>query len=90
MEIEATFLDNALLEVVNYVQCSYFGLVIGLLKKYSPDAFESIFKRLSDETSDVKQMSQIAEIKTLQTYDLVLMPTLLCMLKDVWKMPIYH
>ena len=64
VELGATFLDNAFLDVIYYVQRNYFGLVIDLLKKDSPDAFESILKRLSDKTSDVGQMSRIAEMKT--------------------------
>ena len=66
VELDATFLDNAFLDVIYYVQRNYFGLVIDLLKKNSPDAFESILKRLSDKTSDVGQMSRIAEMKTLR------------------------
>ena len=42
--------------MIYYVQRDYFGLVIDLLKKDSPDAFESILKRLSDKTSVKLQM----------------------------------
>ena len=42
--LNAHSLDDAFIDVVNYVQHNRFGAAVDLLKKESPDAFHSILK----------------------------------------------
>ena len=39
-KLDAQFLDNALVDVIKYVQRSRFGIAVEFLKSKSPDAFD--------------------------------------------------
>ena len=52
--------------IVNYVQYNRFGAAVDLLKNESPDAFDLIFKRLSDRATTAEEMSRISELKSLR------------------------
>ena len=54
--LDAEFLDNAFMNVISYVQMDYFKATDELLKRDSPDDFESILKRLNDKAVDAEQM----------------------------------
>ena len=54
------------MDVVNYVQYNRFGAAVGLPKKESPDAFDSILKRLSDRATSAEDMSRIAKLNSLR------------------------
>ena len=59
--LNAHILDKAFMDIVNYVQYNRFGAAVDLLKKESPDAFDPIFKRLSDRATIAEEMSRISE-----------------------------
>ena len=40
-KLDATYLDDSLLDVVKYVQSNYFGAAVDCLKNNSPDEFDS-------------------------------------------------
>ena len=54
------------MDIVNYVQYNRFGVAVDLLKKESPDAFDSILKRLNDRATTAEEMSRISELKSLR------------------------
>ena len=54
------------MDVVNYVHYNRFGTAVDLLKKESPDAFDSILKRLRDRATSAEEMSRISELKDLR------------------------
>ena len=62
----AHILDKALMDIVNYVQHNRFGAAVDLLEKDSPDAFDSILKRLNDRATSAEEMSRISELKSLR------------------------
>ena len=64
--LNAHILDKAFMDIVNYVQYNRFGAAVDLLKKESPDAFDPIFKRLSDRATTAEEMSRISELKSLR------------------------
>ena len=55
--------DKAFMDVVNYVQYNRFETAVDLLKNESPDAFDSIWKRIGDRATSAQKMSRIAEPK---------------------------
>ena len=54
------------MDIVNYVQYNRFGATVDLFKRESPDAFDSLLKRLSDRATNAEEMSRIAELKSLR------------------------
>ena len=48
------------------MQYDRFGAAVGLLKKGSPHAIDSILKRSSDRATSAEEMSLIAELKSLR------------------------
>ena len=64
--LKAHILDKAFMGIVNYVQYNHFGAAVDLLKKETPDAFNSILKRLSDWATSTKEMSCISELRSLR------------------------
>ena len=45
-KLDAKYLDDALLDVLKYVQSNYFGTAVDCLKNNSPDEFDSFLKRI--------------------------------------------
>ena len=65
-KLDAKYLDDALLDVVKYVQLDYFGPAVDYLKNNSPDEFDSFLKRMSEKAVDVDDLRRISELKTLR------------------------
>ena len=63
--VDASYLDTAFLNMVNYVQKVCFGAAVDQLKHSSPDQFEAILKKLSAELLNTEQMHHVSELKTL-------------------------
>ena len=65
-KLDAKYLDDALLDVVKYVQSNYFGAAVDCLKNNSPDKFDSFLKCMSKKAVDVDDLRRISELKTLR------------------------
>ena len=65
-ELNAAFLDHALMKVVKYVQARRFGDVIRPLSQGSPDDFEAVLKRLSQGVATPDNTRRVNELKTLR------------------------
>ena len=65
-ELNAEFLEDALLNVIRYVQYRSFGAAVELLKKDSPDAFEAILKRLGETATNAAELKRVSELKSLR------------------------
>ena len=65
-KLDAQFLDDALVDVIKYVQRSCFGVAVEFLKSKSPDAFDSFLKHLSDKANTSEEMRQVSELRTLR------------------------
>ena len=65
-KLDAKYLDDALLDVVKYVQWNYFGAAVDCLKNNSPDEFDSFLKRMIEKAVDVNDLRRISELKTLR------------------------
>ena len=63
--VDASYLDTAFLNMVNYVQKECFGAAVDQLKHSSPDQFEAILKKLSAKLLNSEQMHHVSELKTL-------------------------
>ena len=44
--LNANKLDEAFINIMKYDQQNHFGAAVGLLQKESPDAFDSILKKI--------------------------------------------
>ena len=66
--LNALILYKAFMDVVNYVQYNRFGAAVDLIKKDSPDAFDAIWKRLSDRFTSAEEISPISELKSLYNF----------------------
>ena len=64
--LNAHTLEKAFLDIANYVQYNRFGAAVYFHKKESPEAPDSILKRLSDKANSAEEMSRIAELKSLR------------------------
>ena len=64
-KLDAKYLDNALLDVVKYVQSNYFDAAVNCLNNNSPDEFDSFLKCMSKKAVDVDDLRRIFELKTL-------------------------
>ena len=64
--LNAAKLEEALLDLIKYVQHKRFGTAVELLKVNSADAFDSIIKKLSDKVSNTEDMRRISELRTLR------------------------
>ena len=54
--LNAAKFEEALLDLIKYVQQKRFGTAVELLKVNSADAFDSIIKKLSDKVSNADDM----------------------------------
>ena len=64
--LNAAKLEEALLDLIKYVQYKRFGTAVELLRVNSAVAFDSIIKKLSDRVSNTEDMRLISELKTLR------------------------
>ena len=64
--LNACYLDKAFVNIVKYVQFQRFGAAVKLLRKESPDEFESILKRLGSNTNDPESKPRLNKLKTLR------------------------
>ena len=64
--LDANKLDEAFIDVIKYVQHNRFGPYVGLFQKESPDALDSILKKLSAKTKCTEEMRRLAELKSLR------------------------
>ena len=65
-KLTALYLDRALKYAVKYVQFRSFGAAIKLLRKSTPDDFETTLKRLNSKVNNSDQMRILNELKTLR------------------------
>ena len=65
-KLDATYLDNAFIKIVKYVQSRSFGAAVESLKQESPDQFESIIERLRSKAEDPDSTRRLNELKTLR------------------------
>ena len=63
-KLDGQFLEDALVDVIKYVQRSCFGVAVEFLKSKSPDAFDSFLKHLSDKANTSEEMHQVSELRT--------------------------
>ena len=59
--LDATYLDSAFIEVVEYVQSRCFGAVVDCLSNDTPDNFEHILKRLNAKAKDPESTRRFNE-----------------------------
>ena len=64
-KLDVKYLDDALLDVVKYVQSNYFGAAVDCLKYNSPDKFDSFLKHMSKKAVNVDDLHRISKLKTL-------------------------
>ena len=64
--LNASYLKNAFVSLVRYVQGSCFGLAVEFLKANSPDEFDTLLKKLDAKATNVKEMHRLSELKTLR------------------------
>ena len=65
-KLTALYLDQALKYAVKYVQFRSFGAAIKLLRKSTPDDFETTLKKLNFKVINSDQMRKLNELKTLR------------------------
>ena len=65
-DLNAAYLDRALLKVVKYVQGCCFGAAIKTLRQGSPDDFEAILRRFGKKPGNTESTRRINELKTLR------------------------
>ena len=63
--LNADMLEDALTDIIKYVQSRCFGAV-QILKRDSADAFDAILKRINQNANNVADMKRVSELKTLR------------------------
>ena len=64
--LNADFLDHALIKAIKFVQSQNFGAAIDVLTKESPDDFETFLKRRVNNVNSPDEKRQVNELKTLR------------------------
>ena len=62
----ANNLGKAFIDIIKYVQHNRFGAAVGMLQKESPDAFNSMLRKLNVKTTCPEEMRRLAELKSLR------------------------
>ena len=65
-DLNAVYLDHALIMTVKYVQRRCFGTAVDSLRKVTPNDFDAILRRLNEKRCDPKSTRRINELKTLK------------------------
>ena len=63
--LDASYLKNAFISLVRYVQDICFGPAVKFLQANSSDEFDTLLKKLDAKASNVKEMHHLNELKTL-------------------------
>ena len=84
-KLDADYLDNALMEVVKFVQKTHFGTAIKLLQEKSSDAYDLILKKLGSNLSDLEHVRRVSELKTLQNLRPCVDNDLMLRVEVTWK-----
>ena len=64
--LDSSYLDEVFIKIVKFVQSRCFGGAVELLSQESPDAFESIVKRLNCRAKDEASIRRVSELKILR------------------------
>ena len=64
--LNASYLYKAFVRLLRYVQNECFGSAVEFLKENSPDAFDTLLRKLSAKTNNVIEMHFLNELKTLR------------------------
>ena len=64
--LNADMLENALTDIIKYVQSRCFGAAVQTLKRDSADAFDAILKRINQNAYNAADMKQVSQLKTLR------------------------
>ena len=64
--LDSSYLDKAFIKIVKFFQSRCFGGAVELLSQESPDAFESIVKKLNCRAKDEASIRRVSELKTLR------------------------
>ena len=66
LDLNADFLDRALIIAIKYVQTQNLGAAIDVLSKDSPDDFETFLKRRVNNVNSPDEKRQVNELKSLK------------------------
>ena len=64
--LNADMLEDALTDIIKYVQSRCFGAAVQMLKRDSADAFDAILKRINQNANNAADMKRVSELKTLR------------------------
>ena len=64
--LNADMLEDALTDIIKYVQSRCFGAAVQILKRDSADAFDAILKRINQNANNAADMKRVSELKTLR------------------------
>ena len=64
--LDSSYLYKAFIKIVKFVQSRCFWGAVELLSQESPDAFESIVKKLNCRAKDEASIRRVSELKTLR------------------------
>ena len=64
--LNADMLEDALTDIITYVQSRCFGAAVRILKRDSADGFDAILKRINQNANNAADMKRVSELKTLQ------------------------
>ena len=65
-KLDAAYLNFAFMNAVRFVQYQSFGAGISLLQKITPDDYDQIFKKLSQDVVNPNQMRKLNKLKSLR------------------------
>ena len=64
--LNADMLEDALTDIIKYVQSRCFGAAVQILKRDSADAFDATLKRINQNANNAADMKRVSELKTLR------------------------
>ena len=64
--LNADMLEDALTDIIKYVQSQCFEDAVQILKRDSADAFDAILKRTNQNANNAAHMKRVSELKTLR------------------------
>ena len=64
--LNADMLEDALTDIIKYVQSQCFEAAVQILKRDSADAFDAILKRINQNANNAADIKRVSELKTLR------------------------
>ena len=85
-DLNAAYLDHALIKTVKYVQGRCFGAAVNSLRKGTPDNFDAVLRLLNEKRRNPESTIRINELKMLKNLRPCVGLDSLFRSMGVWKM----